>query len=112
MCTATCEAPPSPDRPSARGTFFGRYYQDGDFVSKRRYSRSHRYAMMVAPGGVSSVSLDSYIVSATPYEKLHPFDDDGSWTREDFAEKHILFQDDRGTSGYDYIAAVFGSKEP
>ena len=26
-------------------TFFGRYYQDGDFVSKRRYSRSHRYAI-------------------------------------------------------------------
>ena len=44
-------------------------------------------------------------------EKLHAFYGDGSWTREDFAEKHILFQDDRGTSGYDYIAAVFGSKE-
>ena len=26
-------------------TFFGRYYQDGDFVSKRRYSRRHRYAI-------------------------------------------------------------------
>ena len=26
-------------------TFFGRYYQDGDFVSKRRYSRRHRYAV-------------------------------------------------------------------
>ncbi len=26
-------------------TFFGRYYQDGDFVSKRRYSRNHRYAI-------------------------------------------------------------------
>ena len=26
-------------------TFFSRYYQDGDFVSKRRYGRSHRYAI-------------------------------------------------------------------
>ncbi|MCZ0942190.1 MAG: DNA methyltransferase [Gammaproteobacteria bacterium] len=25
--------------------FFNRYYQDGDFVSKRRYSRNHRYAI-------------------------------------------------------------------
>ena len=26
-------------------TFFGRYYQDGDFVSKRRHSGNHRYAI-------------------------------------------------------------------
>ena len=26
-------------------TFFGRYYQDGDFISKRRYSGRHRYAI-------------------------------------------------------------------
>ncbi len=26
-------------------TFFNRYYQDGDFISKRRYSRNHRYAI-------------------------------------------------------------------
>ena len=26
-------------------TFFNRYYQDGDFISKRRYSRHHRYAI-------------------------------------------------------------------
>ena len=25
--------------------FFNRYYQDGDFISKRRYSRNHRYAI-------------------------------------------------------------------
>ena len=25
--------------------FFSRYYQDGDFISKRRYSRRHRYAI-------------------------------------------------------------------
>jgi adenine-specific DNA-methyltransferase len=26
-------------------TFFGRYYQDGDFISKRRYSKRQRYAV-------------------------------------------------------------------
>jgi adenine-specific DNA-methyltransferase len=26
-------------------TFFGRYYQDGDFISKRRYSRRQKYAI-------------------------------------------------------------------
>ena len=26
-------------------TFFGRYYEEGDFISKRRYSRNHRYAI-------------------------------------------------------------------
>ena len=26
-------------------TFFSRYYEDGDFISKRRYSRSQRYAI-------------------------------------------------------------------
>jgi adenine-specific DNA-methyltransferase len=26
-------------------TFFGRYYQDGDFISKRRYSKRQRYAI-------------------------------------------------------------------
>jgi len=26
-------------------TFFSRYYQDGDFISKRRYSKKHRYAI-------------------------------------------------------------------
>jgi adenine-specific DNA-methyltransferase len=26
-------------------TFFGRYYQDGDFISKRRYSKRHKYAI-------------------------------------------------------------------
>ena len=66
--------------------------------------------MLEPPPGVSSVSLDSYIVSATPYQALHPRYGDGVWTREKFAEKHILFQADRGTSDYDYIAAIFGSE--
>ena len=39
------------------------------------------------------VSLDSYIVSATPYDNLRPKYGDGKWTVEDFARKHILFPD-------------------
>ena len=58
------------------------------------------------PPGVTSVRLDSYIVSATPYEKLHPRYENGSWTRDQSAKKHILFQEDRDTTGYDYITAI------
>ncbi|MEM1874910.1 MAG: DEAD/DEAH box helicase family protein [Candidatus Hadarchaeales archaeon] len=47
------------------------------------------------------VSLDSFIISATPYEDLRKFYDDGTWDRVKFAEKHILFPE-RG-SDYDYI---------
>ena len=65
--------------------------------------------MLQPPPGVSRVSLDSFIVSATPYQDLHPRYGDEAWTREQFAQSHILFQEHRGTSGYDYIAAIFGS---
>jgi hypothetical protein len=43
--------------------------------------------------GLNNVSLDSYIISATPYEKLRLYYGDGSWSRSDFASKHILFPD-------------------
>ncbi|MXW45656.1 MAG: restriction endonuclease subunit R [Gammaproteobacteria bacterium] len=62
---------------------------------------------MTLPPNVSSVTLDSFIVSATPYEDLRTRYDDGSWSRQRFAEKHILFQEDRGATGYDYIEAIF-----
>lgn len=60
---------------------------------------------MAKPPGVSRVILDSFIVSATPYEQLRERYDDGSWTRERFAEKHILFQHEPG--GDEYIEALF-----
>ncbi len=62
---------------------------------------------MMLPPSVSSVTLDSFIVSATPFADLQPRYEDGSWTREHFAEKHILFQEERGSTGYDYVAAIF-----
>ena len=43
-----------------------------------------------------SVSLDSYIVSTTPFDDLREHYDDGTWTREKFEERHILFPDRRG----------------
>ena len=42
------------------------------------------------------VSLDCYIVSATAYEELRGRYGDGTWTREEFARRHILFLDARG----------------
>ena len=37
------------------------------------------------------VTLDSYIISATPYHDLYKKYDDGTWNREKFADAHILF---------------------
>lgn len=42
------------------------------------------------------VSLDCYIVAATEYEELRPKYGDGTWTREKFARRHILFPDAKG----------------
>ncbi len=61
---------------------------------------------LTPPQHVSSVTLDSFIVSATPFHDLRPRYEDGQWTRAHFAEKHILFQEDRGKSGIDYIAVL------
>ena len=54
--------------------------------------------------GTSNISLDSFIVSATPYEDLYKRYDDGCWDRERFASKHILFPVRNGE--YDYIAEI------
>ena len=54
---------------------------------------------------VGNVILDSFIVSATPYEVLCKSFDSGDWSREKFAEKHILFQE--AQNNYDYIAEIF-----
>jgi hypothetical protein len=47
------------------------------------------------------ITLDFYIISATPFDDLRQRYDDGRWDREKFAEKHILFPDRSG--GYDYM---------
>jgi len=53
--------------------------------------------------GLKDVELDSFIVSATPYDELKPRWGDGSWTREQFAEAHILFAEHEG-----YVERLFG----
>ena len=54
-----------------------------------------------------NISLDSFIISATPYVDLYKRYDDGTWDREKFAEKHILFQEHK--EDYDYLHILFGS---
>jgi len=54
---------------------------------------------------MKNVALDSFIVSATPYEDLWRRYDDGRWDRKRFAEAHILFFPERHDD-YDYIAAI------
>jgi hypothetical protein len=51
------------------------------------------------------VALDAFIISATPFDKLWRHYDDGTWDRDKFAEKHILFME-RGDQ-YDYMKLLF-----
>ncbi len=55
--------------------------------------------------GRHDVSLDAFIISATPYEELYRRYGDGTWDRARFAEKHILFRE-RGPD-YDYMRLLF-----
>ena len=57
------------------------------------------------PANVSEVRLDSFIISTTPYGDLCERYENGSWRREDFADKHILFFD--RDDNYDYLAKIF-----
>jgi len=55
--------------------------------------------------GRTDISLDAFIISATPYDDLYQHYGDGTWGRARFAEKHILFQE-RGPD-YDYMEKLF-----
>jgi len=52
-----------------------------------------------------NVTLDSYIISATPYEDLYRRYGNGDWDKEHFAQVHILFFERSGE--YDYIEMIF-----
>ena len=54
--------------------------------------------------GTTNVQLDSFIISETRFEELHKRYDDGTWTREDFAAKHILFRE--RDDEYDYLVKM------
>ncbi|NIR50850.1 hypothetical protein GWN42_20430, partial [candidate division KSB1 bacterium] len=55
--------------------------------------------------GLKNVSLDSYIISATPYDVLRQYDGDGSWSKKDFADRHIFFFETGG--GINEIERLF-----
>jgi len=55
--------------------------------------------------GLKNVELDSYIISATPYDELREYYGDGTWSREQFSMKHILFFE--RSIQYDYVASFF-----
>lgn len=54
---------------------------------------------------LSDITLDSYIISATPYEDLHKKFDNGTWDKKRFAASHILFLEPRAQ--YDYVNKIF-----
>jgi len=55
--------------------------------------------------GRRDISLDSYIISATKYDDLRQRYDDGTWDRQRFGDKHILFLE--RTEEYDYMKRIF-----
>jgi hypothetical protein len=54
----------------------------------------------------SGISLDAFIISATPFNELRQRYDDGTWDKSKFAEKHILFME--RSDEYDYIKLLLG----
>lgn len=59
---------------------------------------------MRARAGLDNVTLDAFIVSETPYADLRTRYDDGTWDKERFADKHILFPE--RSSDYDYVESI------
>jgi hypothetical protein len=51
------------------------------------------------------ITLDAFIISATPYNELREHYGDGTWDRAKFTEKHILFPERNGE--YDYMKKLF-----
>ena len=55
--------------------------------------------------GRQEITLDSFIISATPYDDLYKRYDEGSWDRDKFAQHHILFQE--RNQDYDYLCKIY-----
>jgi hypothetical protein len=80
-----------------------RYDQD---EKARLHERMAELAMEIGKRSIQkSISLDSYIISATSYVDLHRGYDDGKWNKAKFAEKHILFFE--RNDEYDYMRRLF-----
>lgn len=56
--------------------------------------------------GFAGVTLDSYIISATPFDTLRKKYGDGTWTQEGFAEKHILFPESTSGTDWGYLRRI------
>jgi len=74
-------------------------------------ARLHEYLPQLASAlrertDLENVTLDSYIISATPYENLRMRYDDGTWDKRRFAEAHILFFE--RNEKYDYLLYIMG----
>lgn len=59
---------------------------------------------MCKRSGAKGVALDSFIVSATPFEDLRTRYDDGGWDRKKFTKAHIVFPD--RSAQYDYVGII------
>jgi len=78
-------------------------YQHDD-KARLHESLPHLAAAMCKRTGIKDIVLDSFIVSATPFEDLRTRYDDGSWDRKKFTEAHIVFPD--RSAQYDYIEII------
>ena len=84
----------------------GMLYEDApDHSEKVKLHRKMRKLteMIVQQPGMAAVTLDSYIVSETPFEVLAQRYG-GIWDRRRFAAKHILFPE--CSTEYDYLAEI------
>ena len=75
-----------------------------DHKARLRESLPGLAKAMVARSKLKNVVLDSFIISATPYEDLRARYDDGLWDKDRFAQAHILFPE--RTNEYDYLATI------
>jgi len=85
------------------GMLHAEAYQHDD-KARLHESLPHLAAAMCKRTGIKDIVLDSFIVSATPFEDLRTRYDDGSWDRKKFTEAHIVFPD--RSAQYDYIEII------
>ncbi|RMD63502.1 restriction endonuclease subunit R, partial [Candidatus Parcubacteria bacterium] len=65
---------------------------------------------LTQPKSGPQVSLDAFIISATPFDSLRLHYEDGKWDLQQFAQKHILFP--VREKEYDYLKLLFGITPP
>lgn len=89
------------------GLLHAESYQHDD-KAKLHESLPGLAAAMCKRTELEGVALDSFIVSATPFDDLRTRYESGGWDREKFKEAHIVFQEER-SEHYDYIEIIMFS---